>query len=80
MDKDDLAPIAPVFLDEVHNFIRVTKALMCIRQDPKCRRLSKEERAAIGYYLHKMHLFLRDQEAETKPSQHLVRNPPSNVC
>ena len=66
---DQLLP-TPVFLEEIHNFIRVTNALMAIRREPQPRRLSKEERAAIGFYLQELHFFLRDQETQADPSQH----------
>ena len=61
-----------VFREEIHNFIRVTSALMAMRRTPKPDRLSREERAAVVYYLHELHQFLRDQEPQTDPSQHIL--------
>jgi hypothetical protein len=67
---DQLLP-PHIFREEIHNFIRVIKALKAERH-PSKPRLSREERAAVAYYLQELHQFLRDQETETDPSQHLL--------
>jgi hypothetical protein len=67
---DQLLSPPHVFHEEIHNFIRATNALMAMWRPPVCHRLSKEERAAVAYYLQELHLFLRHQEAKADPSQH----------
>ena len=61
-----------IFRDEIHNFIRVTNALMAVRQSQDYRRLSSEERAAVAYHLEQLHHFLRQDEVDSDQSQRLI--------